>query len=44
MNMTKDRTPEVGDKCVFEITKGDKKWTIFLDDFFDKVIQIWGEK
>lgn len=35
---------EVGDECVFEITKGDKKWTISLDDFFDKVIQICGEK
>lgn len=35
---------EVGDECVFEITKGDKKWTIPLDDFFDKVIQICGEK
>lgn len=34
----------VGDECVFEITKGDKKWTIPLDDFFDKVIQICGEK
>lgn len=34
---------EVGDECVFEITKGDKKWTISLDDFFDKVIQICGE-
>lgn len=33
---------EVGDVCVFEITKGDKKWTIPLDDFFDKVIQICG--
>lgn len=35
---------EVGDECVFEITKGDKKWTISLDDFFDKVIQICGVK
>jgi hypothetical protein len=35
---------EVGDECVFEITKGNKKWTISLDDFFDKVIQICGEK
>lgn len=35
---------EVGNECVFEITKGDKKWTISLDDFFDKVIQICGEK
>ena len=35
---------KVGDECVFEITKGDKKWTISLDDFFDKVIQICGEK
>ena len=35
---------DVGDECVFEITKGDKKWTISLDDFFDKVIQICGEK
>lgn len=35
---------EVGDECVFEITKGEKKWTIPLDDFFDKVIQICGEK
>jgi hypothetical protein len=43
MLMSKD-TPEVGDECVFEITKGDKKWTISLDDFFDKVIQICGEK
>lgn len=34
----------VGDECVFEITKGDKKWTISLDDFFDKVIQICGEQ
>lgn len=34
---------EVGDECVFEITKGDKKWTIPLDDFFNKVIQICGE-
>lgn len=34
---------EVGDECVFEITKGDKKWVIPLDDFFDKVIQICGE-
>lgn len=34
---------EVGDECVFEITKGDKKWTISLDDFFNKVIQICGE-
>lgn len=33
----------VGDECVFEITKGDKKWTISLDDFFNKVIQICGE-
>jgi len=35
---------DVGNECVFEITKGDKKWTISLDDFFDKVIQICGEK
>lgn len=35
---------EVGDDCVFEIAKGDKKWTISLDNFFDKVIQICGEK
>ena len=35
---------EVGDECVFEITKGDKKWIISLDDFFDKVIQICGVK
>lgn len=35
---------EVGVECVFEITKGDKKWVIPLDDFFDKVIQICGEK
>ena len=35
---------EVGNECVFEITKGDKKWTISLDDFFDKVIQICGEE
>ena len=35
---------EVGDDCVFEIVKGDKKWTISLDNFFDKVIQICGEK
>jgi|GEM_PF-6909196 len=35
---------DVGDECVFEITKGNKKWTISLDDFFDKVIQICGEK
>lgn len=35
---------EVGDECVFEITKGDKKWTISLDDFFNKVIQICGVK
>lgn len=35
---------DVGNECVFEITKGDKKWTIPLDDFFDKVIQICGEK
>jgi hypothetical protein len=33
---------EVGDECVFEISKGNKKWTIPLDDFFDKVIQICG--
>lgn len=35
---------EVGEGCVFEITKDNKKWTIPLDDFFDKVIQICGEK
>ena len=35
---------EVGDEYVFEITKGNKKWTISLDDFFDKVIQICGVK
>lgn len=35
---------DFGDECVFEITKGDKKWTISLDDFFDKVIQICGEQ
>lgn len=35
---------DVGDECVFEITKGDKRWTISLDDFFDKVIQICGKE
>ena len=35
---------DVGDECVFEITKGNKKWIISLDDFFDKVIQICGEQ
>ena len=34
----------VGDDCVFEITKGEKKWTIPLDTFFDKVIQICEDK
>lgn len=34
----------VGDDCVFEITKGNKKWTIPLDRFFDKVIEIAGER
>ena len=34
----------VGDDCVFEITRGDKKWTIPLDKFFDKVIEIVGEQ
>ena len=33
----------VGDNCVFVITKGNKKWTIPLDKFFDKVIEIAGE-
>ena len=33
----------VGDNCVFEITRGNKKWTIPLDKFFDKVIEIAGE-
>ena len=32
----------VGDDCVFEITRGNKKWTISLDKFFDKVIEIAG--
>lgn len=32
----------VGDDCVFEITRGNKKWTIPLDKFFDKVIEIAG--
>ena len=34
----------IGDDCVFEITKGNKKWTIPLDKFFDKVIEIAGEQ
>lgn len=34
----------VGDDCVFEITRGNKKWTIPLDRFFDKVIEIAGER
>lgn len=34
----------VDDDCVFEITKGNKKWIIPLDKFFDKVIEIAGEE
>ena len=34
----------VGDDCVFEITRGNKKWTIPLDRFFDKVIEVAGDR